>query len=55
MSGPADIEACHERLHRSGWSIGEAGTSSAWLVTGTNGGNVRRLDERHGRPASCVE
>jgi hypothetical protein len=28
MSGPADIEACHERLHRAGWSIGEVGTSS---------------------------
>jgi hypothetical protein len=23
MSGPADIEACHERLHRAGWSIGD--------------------------------
>jgi hypothetical protein len=34
MSGPADIEACHERLHRAGWSIGEVGTSWGWLVTG---------------------
>jgi hypothetical protein len=25
MSGPAEIEACHERLHRAGWSIGEVG------------------------------
>jgi hypothetical protein len=33
---------CHERLHRSGWSIGEAGTSSGWLVTWTNGENVIR-------------
>jgi hypothetical protein len=40
MSGPADIEACHERLHRAGWSIGEVGTSSGWLVTGTNGENT---------------
>jgi hypothetical protein len=23
MSGPADIESCHERLHRAGWSIGD--------------------------------
>jgi len=23
---PAEIESCHERLHRSGWSIGEVGT-----------------------------
>jgi hypothetical protein len=42
MSGPAEMGACHERLHRSGWSIGEVGTSSAWLVTGTNGENVLR-------------
>jgi hypothetical protein len=42
MSGPADIEACHEGLHRAGWSIGEVGTSSGWLVTGTNGENVIR-------------
>jgi hypothetical protein len=42
MSGPADIEACHERLHRSGWSIGEVGTSQEWVVTGTNGENVIR-------------
>jgi hypothetical protein len=33
MSGPAGIETCHDRLHRSGWSIGEVGTSSEWLVT----------------------
>jgi hypothetical protein len=32
MRHTEDIEA-HERLHRSGWSIGEVGTSSGWLVT----------------------
>jgi hypothetical protein len=42
MSGPADIEACHERLYRSGWSMGEVGTSLGWLVTGTNGENAIR-------------
>jgi hypothetical protein len=36
MSGPAEIEACHERLHRAGWSIGEVGTTRGWLVTRTN-------------------
>ena len=40
MSGPADIEACHERLNRAGWPIGEVGTTAGWLVTGTNGENV---------------
>ena len=29
----SDIEACHERLHRAGWSIGEVGTTSGCLVT----------------------
>jgi hypothetical protein len=36
MSGPADIEACQERLHRSGWSIGDVGTSSGRLVSWAN-------------------
>ena len=44
MSGPAEIEACHERLHRAGWSIGEVGTSAGWHVTGTNGENVIRAN-----------
>jgi hypothetical protein len=54
MSGPADIEACHERTHRSGWSIGEVGTSSGLLVTGTNGENIIRALGRTGSPASTV-
>jgi hypothetical protein len=28
MSGPAEIETCHKRLHRAGWSIGEVGTTT---------------------------
>jgi hypothetical protein len=47
MSGPADIEACHERLHRAAWSIGEVGTSLGWLVTGTNGEDVTCEKRRH--------
>ena len=42
MHGPAYIEACHERLHRAGWSVGDVGTSRGWLVTGTNGENIIR-------------
>jgi hypothetical protein len=34
------IGACHERLYGAGWSIGEVGTSSGWLVTRTNGENT---------------
>jgi hypothetical protein len=41
MFGPADIEACHER--RAGWSIGEVGTASGWLVTGPRWGRWNRL------------
>jgi hypothetical protein len=29
MRHAEEIEACRERLHRAGWSIGEVGTSSA--------------------------
>jgi hypothetical protein len=52
MSGPAEIEACHERLHRSGWSIGEVGTLSGWLVTGTKWrSRTRRAATALGVPA----
>jgi hypothetical protein len=34
------------RLHRAGWSVGETGSASFWLVTGTNGENIL---ESHGR------
>jgi hypothetical protein len=46
----ADFEACHERLHRAGWSIGEVGTSSGWLVTGTSGETVIHASVRAGDP-----
>jgi hypothetical protein len=37
------VRACRNRsLHRSGWSNGEVGTSSGWLVTGTNGESIIR-------------
>jgi hypothetical protein len=43
---PAD--ACHDRLHRAGWSVGEVriatATGPAWLVSGSNGEN--RIDGR---------
>jgi len=43
MSVPAGIEACHERLHRAGWSIGDVGTTRGWLVTGTEAEHVIRM------------
>jgi hypothetical protein len=32
------------RLHRAGWSAGEAAFGSRWLVTGRNGENVIRAE-----------
>ena len=33
-------------LHRAGWSIGETVGSAVWIVTGTNGENVIRAEDR---------
>jgi hypothetical protein len=33
-----------DRLHRAGWSVGEAAAGSTWLVCGSNGENL--LDAR---------
>ncbi len=34
------VDECRDRLHRAGWSIGETGSATAWIVTGTNGENA---------------
>ena len=34
------VDESANRLHRAGWSIGEAGTSAGWRVCGTNGENT---------------
>jgi hypothetical protein len=34
------VDESFARLHRAGWSIGEIGSASSWLVSGTNGENV---------------
>jgi hypothetical protein len=34
------VHECRDRLHRAGWSIGEARGGDVWLVTGANGENV---------------
>jgi hypothetical protein len=36
----SSVDECRDRLHRAGWSIGEAGGANAWLVTGANGENM---------------
>ncbi len=33
------VDESFARLHRAGWSIGEAGGAVVWSVTGTNGEN----------------
>jgi hypothetical protein len=42
MTAPtySSVDDSFDRLHRAGWSIGEAGGSDVWLVTGTNGENM---------------
>jgi hypothetical protein len=40
------VDESVDRLHRAGWSIGEAAGSDAWIVTGTNGENMIRAEGR---------
>jgi hypothetical protein len=37
MRRTLDVEVCHDDGAGACWSMGEVGTSSGWLVTGTNG------------------
>jgi hypothetical protein len=34
------VDESFARLHRAGWSIGEKGGTTGWMVTGDNGENV---------------
>jgi hypothetical protein len=34
------VDECLDRLRRAGWSIGETGTATRWMVSGTNGENA---------------
>jgi hypothetical protein len=38
------VDESFGRLHRAGWSIGEAAGTAVWVVTGTNGENVIRAE-----------
>jgi hypothetical protein len=31
------VDESRDRLHGAGWSVGEIGITSGWLVTGSNG------------------
>src|SRR4051812_9154243 len=39
MATYPSVDESRDRLHRAGWSVGDVGTASGWLVTGTNGEN----------------
>jgi hypothetical protein len=34
------VDESLDRLHRAGWSVGDYGTATRWVVTGTNGENA---------------
>jgi hypothetical protein len=34
------VDECLDRLRRAGWSIGETGSATRWIVTGHNGENA---------------
>jgi hypothetical protein len=38
------VDESRDRLHRAGWSIGEAGGAAVWIVIGTNGENMIRVE-----------
>jgi hypothetical protein len=38
------VDESIDRLHRAGWSIGDVGTATRWLVSGTNGENLIRAE-----------
>jgi hypothetical protein len=40
------VDESRDRLHRAGWSIGDAGGRTSWIVSGTNGENVIRAEGR---------
>jgi len=34
------VDESSDRLRRAGWSVGDIGTASRWLVCGSNGANL---------------
>jgi hypothetical protein len=43
------VDESFERLHKAGWSVGDAATPAGWCVSGTNGEN--RIEARGGTQA----
>ena len=40
MSTFPSVDESFDRLHRAGWSAGDAATGGGWLVCGSNGENL---------------
>jgi hypothetical protein len=34
------VDESLDRLHRAGWSVGDYGTATRWVVSGSNGENL---------------
>ena len=53
-----DVDECRQRLLTFGWSVGETGGASTWLVTGTNGEHTIHAEGRTQSEAwwrACVD
>src|SRR5262249_15300278 len=46
MRRTLEVEVCHNDGAGAGWSIGDVGTSSGWLVTGMNSESVISAADR---------
>jgi hypothetical protein len=44
MNDYPTVDESYDRLHRAGWSVGDVGTATTWIVTGTNGENAIRAE-----------
>jgi hypothetical protein len=40
MPSYPSVDECFARLHATGWSVGETGTATKWLVSGVYGENA---------------
>ena len=38
------VDESLDRLHRAGWSVGEYGAVTRWVVSGSNGDELRTRD-----------
>jgi hypothetical protein len=47
------VDESRDRLHRTGWSVGEIATTTRWLVMGSNGENQIKGHRRRNRDGSA--